>query len=177
MELDKFFEKFESLAQKDLKLNFKKFFSDSNLKPKEAALITLACAESLNSKPLSQLATEVLKSESATQEEIQEARDVAAIMGLMNMYYRFRHYAKKEAYQKPAGLRMNVMAKPVNGKLAFEMMALAVSVLNGCENCITSHEQSLIGHGATEDQIHDLCRLASVTKGLEVAFRQVAATA
>jgi len=173
MEIDQLFEKFESTTQLDLKLNFKKFFFDSGLSAKDAGLITLACAESVNCSPLIQFATEHLRSAGSTNDEIQEARDAAAIMGVMNMYYRFRHYVEKEAYQKPAGLRMNVMARPVNGKLNFESMALAISILNGCQNCIQSHEKSLLESGMTEERIHDLARLASVIKGLEVSFRQL----
>ncbi len=173
MNIDMLFERFETPTQKDLKLNFKKFYSDSSLSKKEAALIALACAESLNCTPLRELAVFDAKANEATPEEISEARDAASIMGLMNMYYRFRHYVEKEAYQKPAGLRMNVMARPVNGKPLFEMMALAVSVLNGCSSCMTSHEQSLVHLEIPEDKIHDLVRLASITKALEVAFRQV----
>jgi len=53
-------------------------------------------------------------------------------------------------------------------------MALAVSILNGCEMCIKNHEESVLKHEVTEDQVHDLARLASIIKGLEVAFRQAA---
>lgn len=173
MDIDTLFEKFESPTQKDLKLNFKKFFSDSGLSPKDAGLITLACAESVNSPALSAFAKAHLEKQGATAEEIQEAKDAAAIMGLMNCYYRFRHFVGKEAYQAAAGLRMNVMARPVTGKASFEMMALAVSVINGCEMCVKSHEKSLIDHGVTEPVIHDLARLASITKALEVSFRQL----
>lgn len=175
MSLEQIFDKFESPAQKDLKLNFTKFFAESNLSKKEAGLIALACAESVNAKPLAQFAESHLKAEGSTPEEIQEARDAASIMGLMNAYYRFRHFVDKEDYKRPAGLRMNVMARPVNGKNIFEMMALAVSVINGCESCVKSHEESLVKLGESTDKIHDLARLASVIKGLEACFRQTAA--
>jgi alkyl hydroperoxide reductase subunit D len=177
MDIDQVFEKFESTVQRDLKLNFKKFYFDSGLSAKEAALITLACAESVSCPQLIDFTSSHLKEIGSSEEEIQEAKDCAAIMGLMNMYYRFRHYIGKEAYQKPAGLRMNVMARPVTGKQHFESMALAVSILNGCENCIKSHEKSLIELGMSEDQIHDLARLASTVKALEVSFRQLGTSA
>ncbi len=173
MDLDTLFSKFESPTQKDLKLNFKKFFSDSTLSPKDAGLITLACAEATNAKQLATFAETHLTGLGASSDEIQEAKDAAAIMGLMNCYYRFRHYVDKETYQSAAGLRMNVMARPVNGKAAFEMMALAVSVINGCEACVKSHEKSLIEHGISEGTIHDLARLASVSKALSICFQQM----
>lgn len=175
MSLDNLFEKFETPTQRDLKLNFVKFFAESGLSKKEAGLITLACAETVNAPALSQFAIAHLKAEGATEEEIAEAKDCAAIMGLMNMYYRFRHFADKDEYKKPAGLRMNVMARPVTGKHTFEMMALAVSIINGCENCVKSHEESLTKLGEAEAKIHDLARLAGIVKALEVCFRQLKA--
>lgn len=174
MDIDQIFEKFETVTQRDMKLNFKKFFLESGLSPKDSGLITLACAETVNCRPLIDLATAHLKAQNATDEEISEARDASAIMSLNNMFYRFRHFTNKEAYQKPAGLRMNVLGRPVTGKASFEMMALAVSIINGCEACVKAHEQSVLNHGVTEDQVYDLARLASIVKGLEVCFRQVA---
>jgi alkyl hydroperoxide reductase subunit D len=46
------------------------------------------------------------------------------------------------------------------------MLAFAVSVLNGCESCIRSHEKVLREAGVSVDQVHDLARLAAVVKGL-----------
>ncbi|MBN8554483.1 MAG: carboxymuconolactone decarboxylase family protein [Deltaproteobacteria bacterium] len=175
MSLDTLFDRFETTTQKDLKLNFNKFFSDSQLSPKEAGLITLACAETTNCKELSDFAAEHLKAQGSSAEEIAEAKDAAAIMGVMNMYYRFRSYVEKEDYKKPAGLRMNVMARPLNGKETFEMMALAVSIINGCHDCIKSHEASLVKLGIAEDKIHDLARLSATIKGLEACFRHTRA--
>ncbi len=171
MELDSVFQNFESPTQKDLKLNFKKFFLESGLTPKDAGFVMLACAYSVNAKPLIEFGILHLKTHGASDEEIAEVKDAAAIMGTMNVYYRFRHWVPKETYQKPAGLRMNVMARPVTGKASFEQMALAVSMVNGCEACVKSHEQSVLQHGVTEDQVHDIARLAATVKALEVHLR------
>jgi len=65
-----------------------------------------------------------------------------------------------------AGLRMTSLARPSLGKERFEMLAFAVSVLNGCESCIRSHEEVLRNAGLSADKIHDLARLASVVKAL-----------
>jgi alkyl hydroperoxide reductase subunit D len=46
------------------------------------------------------------------------------------------------------------------------MMAFTVSVLNGCQTCVVSHEKALTTLGVSRDKIHDLARLASVVKGL-----------
>ena len=56
------------------------------------------------------------------------------------------------AYQR-AGLRMNSLSKPQNGKDKFEMMAFTVSVVNGCTTCVSSHEKALTDIGVSRDQI------------------------
>lgn len=171
MDIDGLFEGKNSPGQLDIKLNFKKFFSDTSLGPKDSALITLACATSIGASKLADFAEAQLAAQSVPAEEIQEAKDVASIMGIMNVFYRFRHWVHKDTYQKPAGLRMNIMARPVTGKLSFEMMALAVSMINGCEACVKSHEESVLKHGASEDKVYDLARLAAIVKGLEPVLR------
>lgn len=173
MDMDSLFQKFEGQTRLDLKLNFKKFYEAQSLERKQAALITLACAETVNCLPLIHFAEQEIKKAEGSDDEVREARDISAVMGIANNYYRFRHFAKKEAYQKPAGFRMSLMAKPITGKLAMEMMSLAVSIINGCETCVEGHEKSVLEHGGTEDQIHDLARLASTINGLAVVFRQV----
>ena len=62
---------------------------------------------------------------------------------------------------------MTSLARPALGKERFEMLAFAVSVLNGCESCVRAHEKVLRDAGLTADKVHDLARLASVVKGLK----------
>jgi len=173
MDMDTLFEKFERQTHLDLKLNFKKFFEAPSINGKLAALTTIACAETTHCLPLIKFAEAQAKKADASDDEIHEAREIAAVMGIANNYYRFRHFAKKEAYQKPAGFRMSLMAKPQVGKHAMECMALAVSIINGCETCVEGHEKSVLEHGGNEDQIHDIARLASTINGLTVLFRQL----
>jgi alkyl hydroperoxide reductase subunit D len=47
------------------------------------------------------------------------------------------------------------------------MLAFAVSVINGCETCVQSHEKVLKEAGLTLDQIHDLARVAAVTRAIQ----------
>jgi lipoyl-dependent peroxiredoxin subunit D len=173
MDMDTLFSKCERQTALDLKINFKKFYETPSIAGKAAALTTLACAETTNCPELIQFATQEAKRLDASDDEISEAREIAAVMGIANNYYRFRHFAKKEAYQRPAGFRMSLMAKPVVGKLLMEQMALAVSIINGCETCVEGHEKSVLEHGGSEDQVHDLARLASTINGLTVLFRQL----
>ncbi len=172
MDIDTLFQKFERQTGLDLKLNFKKFYEAPSIAGKSSALILLSCAETTRSLPLIKFAEDQAKQLGATEDEIHEAREIAAVMGIANNYYRFRHFAKKDAYQKPAGFRMSLMAKPVVGKLLMEQMALACSIINGCETCVEGHEKSVLEHGGTEDQVHDIARLASTVNGVSILFAQ-----
>ena len=69
-------------------------------------------------------------------------------MGMNNIYYRFLHLVEDGEYQTmPARLRMNVIGNPGIDKLDFELISLAVSAVNGCGLCVTSHEQKLREEG------------------------------
>ena len=105
-------------------------------------------------------------------EQIQEAAESAAIMGMLNTYYRFRYMVDKDDDYRAAGLRMTSLARPALGKESFEMLALAVSIVNGCQSCVRSHEQVLRDAGISPDKIHDLARMAAVVKGIK-AFSSV----
>jgi lipoyl-dependent peroxiredoxin subunit D len=100
-------------------------------------------------------------------EQIREAAESSAIMAMLNTYYRFKHMVAKEEDYRVAGLRMTSLARPVLGKEKFEMLAFAISVLNGCESCIRSHEEVLRKAGISIDKVHDLARLAAVVKALK----------
>lgn len=160
----------ETSVFKDLSLNFKKLLGDSSLEPLEKLLNVGAIARSLHWKSLEQFAGLELQGLGLSAEEIEESFEAAALMGMLNTYYKFKSFLSPEvladtAYQR-AGLRMNALMKPVNGKEKFEMMALSVSVVNGCSTCVSSHEKALTDIGVSRDKIHDLARLASVIKGL-----------
>jgi len=94
---------------------------------------------------------------------LQAARAAAAIMGMNNIYYRFLHLVEDAEYQSmPARLRMNILANPGIDKLDFELLSLAVSAVNGCGLCITSHECKLRAHGITREMIQSAVRIASI---------------
>jgi alkyl hydroperoxide reductase subunit D len=157
---------------RDLKLNLKKLLDDGALSPAEAGVTLLAVATALGHRPLAEVAEARLTELGTPPEHIQEARESAAIMGMLNRYYRFRHYIEstqgKEAVQasfRAAGLRMNSLSKPALGTALFELAALAVSVVNGCEVCVTAHEQTLRKHGVDGEKIHDAARLAAAASG------------
>ncbi len=161
----------DTAVYRDLSLNLKKVLDDSSpLELKEKLINLAAISRSLNWEELQHFATAELKENAVSQPEIEEAFEAAAIMGMLNTYYKFKSFLSAEvladsAYQR-AGLRMNSLSKPLNGKAQFEMMAFSVSVVNGCPTCVSSHEKALTDVGIGRDKIHELARLASVLKGL-----------
>lgn len=176
--IDRLFEGRGSAVARDLKLNLKKVTTEGALPAREAALALLAAATSLGSRPLTAVALESAAALGLSDEEVAEAKDAAAIMGMLNRYYRFKHMLEEskgkdyvQEHYRAAGLRMNGIAKPAMGKAAFEMLALAVSVINGCATCIVAHEEELRKHGVTPDQIHDLARLAAAAAGVAALFQ------
>jgi len=147
----------------DLKINFKNSFESEYLSKKEVALLGVALAVNANNTILREFFKGNAQQESASAEEIAEAVACTSLLSANNVFYRFRHFMNKEKYNEiPARIKMNIMARPVNGKEFFELISLAVSAVNGCEMCVTSHEASLIELGAKEERIFEAVRLASV---------------
>jgi alkyl hydroperoxide reductase subunit D len=108
-----------------------------------------------------------------TEAGVQEAEESAAIMGMLNIYYRYRHFVE---HADPAAtddygaakLRMTSLGNPTLGKETFEILALAVSAINGCEMCVSSHEKALLHLAVKRDKLHDVARIAAVVKGLSL---------
>ena len=99
------------------------------------------------------------------------AKSAAAIMGMNNVYYRFRHMIGKESYgERPARLRMNRLVKPAGKKVDFELYALAASAVGGCESCMRSHERVVCEGGLTEEQVHDAVRIAATIHAAAIAL-------
>lgn len=158
----------DSRFLRDLKLNVANVLGSANMTKKEAYLLAFAVAVNQKTEVLMNAFETRAKNEGATDAEIAEAVACTAVMNINNIFYRFRHYMEgNEYYEKtPAGLRMNVMMNPVLGKEFFELMSIAVSAINGCERCVTSHEASVKQHGTSEARIYDTVRLTAVIKSL-----------
>jgi len=156
-----------STVARDLKLNLKKLLGDGHLPKEEAYLALLATATSVQCAPLVLHSRQELTSLGLSSEMIEEAAESAAIMAMLNIYYRFKHMVGKDEDYKTAGLRMTALGRPVLGKERFEMLAFAVSVLNGCESCIRAHENVLREANISIDKIHDLARMVAVVKGFQ----------
>jgi alkyl hydroperoxide reductase subunit D len=157
---------------KDLKLNVSSTLGSNNLSRKEAYLIALSVAVNEKHDVLITAFEKLAAKEGAIPEEIAETHGCASLLGVNNIFYRFRHFMHdNEFYNKqPAGLRMSLMMNPAMGKGLFELISLVVSAVNGCERCVTSHEHSVKEQGADEPRIYDAIRLGAVIKGLCTAL-------
>ena len=103
--------------------------------------------------------------------EVQGAKAAAAIMGMNNIYYRFLHLVEDHEYQSmPARLRMNVIANHGIDKLDFELISLAVSAVNGCGLCVTSHEKKLRQHEVSREAIQSAVRIAATVHAVAVTL-------
>ncbi len=157
-------------AAKDIKLNLQTVFQSTTLTAAQVWGTAIASAIATRNQTLAQ---SVLVDSQGKVEPgvIEDAKAAAALMAMNNVYYRFRHMVGKETYSsKPARLRMNWIAKPLSNKADFELFCLAVSAINGCEMCIRSHEQVVVDGGLTEDQIHDVVRMAATINAAAVSL-------
>ncbi len=100
------------------------------------------------------------------------ARAAVAVMGMNNVYYRFLHLVEDAEYrQLPARLRMNVMANPGIDRDDFELLALAVSIINGCGTCVAAHERQLRSHGLGREAVQSVARIAAVIRGVAAVLQ------
>ncbi|SFW24164.1 carboxymuconolactone decarboxylase family protein [Chitinophaga sancti] len=154
---------------KDLKINVTNGLNATTFTKKEAYLIGLAVAVNEKHADLQAAFEKLAIAEGANGKEVAEVLSCTSLLVANNVYYRFRHFVKKEFYTtQPAGIRMSIMANPVLGKEFFELISLVVSALNGCEMCVSSHEEALIKHGTTQNRILDAVRLGAVLRSLIV---------
>lgn len=158
----------ESRYIKDLKINVGNVLNNNqHLNRKDALLLALAVAINEKSDLLKASFTALARQAGATDAELAEVVAGTSLMNTNNIFYRFRHFVKKEHYSsQPAGIKMTVMASPVLGKEFFELLSLVISAINGCELCVTSHEQSVLHHGSSESRVFEAVRLGAVIKGL-----------
>jgi alkyl hydroperoxide reductase subunit D len=154
---------------KDLKINVSNALSASTLSKKEAYLLALAVAVNEKQLELQASLEKLATQEGANEKEIAEIYSCTSLMNANNVYYRFRHFVNKEFYTAtPAGIRMSIMANPVLGKEFFELVSLTVSALNGCEMCVTSHEEALLKQGTEQQRVMEAVRLGAILRSLIV---------
>lgn len=162
----------ESRFIKDLKINTSNALNNTQyISRKEALLLALAVAVNEKSGLLQESFTSLAKEAGATEAEIAEMIACTSLMNTNNVFYRFRHFMQKDFYNnQPAGIKMSIMMNPVTGKEFFELVSLVISSINGCEMCVSSHEQSVLQHGSSESKVFEAVKTGAVIKGLMTAL-------
>jgi alkyl hydroperoxide reductase subunit D len=175
-ELDQLRERFPDAAR-DIKLNLEAVLKAESLTPAQRWGVAAASAHAARNP-------ELLKAVLADARQhvelpvLDDALAAASLMAMNNVYYRFRHLIGKPGYsERPARLRMNRLARPATNKTDFELFSLAVSAINGCENCMQSHEAVVLEGGLTEDQVNDAVRIAATVHAAAVALESTGQSA
>ncbi|KTC68106.1 alkylhydroperoxidase [Legionella birminghamensis] len=156
---------------KDVRLNLGKVLDleqTDGLTPSQVVGCALAVAYHL-SDPLIIEELEALNSDPLVSNG---AKLAASLMAISNIYYRFTHLSEQpELTQIPAGLRMQGMANPGVDKLTFEMMCLAVSILNGCGACMSAHSRQLGQHGIAATALARIGRIAAIIHATNISLK------
>ncbi|MDH6143965.1 MULTISPECIES: carboxymuconolactone decarboxylase family protein [Kitasatospora] len=162
---------------KDLKLNLGSVIGNSDLPQQQLWGTVLSCAMATGSKSvLSELepqAKELLSAEAYT-----AAKAAAAVMAMNNVYYRTLHLLSDKEYGTlRTGLRMNIIGNPGVEKVDFELWSFAVSAINGCGQCLDSHEQVLRKAGVEREVIQAAAKIAAVVQAVASVLDAEAALA
>ena len=151
---------------KDIKLNLSSLANDETLNEQQKWGTFYASALATRS-PLIIKAIEEEVEQHLSETALKAAKAAHAIMAMNNVYYRFLGLVENSTYQSmPAGLRMNIISNPGVEKADFELWSLAVSAINACKGCINAHEQELLNHNITTNQIQTTVRIASVIQAV-----------
>lgn len=147
---------------KDLRLNLGPVLQQAELSERQTWGTAVSCAVACRNPRL----LEGVESAAAPHLDaaaLAAAKTAAAIMGMNNVFYRFRHFAGNEKYSTiPARLRMQGIRTHGSDPVDFELWCLAASAVNGCEACVASHEKVLREKGVSEETVTAAVRIAAV---------------
>lgn len=158
-------------AARDIKINLTNVIQPGALNAAQAWGVAMATAYAARNEKLIKAVHSDAKMAGIDDAVLDDAKAAAILMGMNNVYYRFRHLIGKEEYsQKPARLRMLRLSQVATNKVDFELFCLAVSAVNNCESCLKSHEAVVIEGGLTTDQVHDAVRIGAVLNAAAMAL-------
>lgn len=158
-------------AARDIKINLQNVLSQTELSKPQAWGTALACAYATRDKALWTAVLEDAKAAGVEEGTLDDAKAAAILMGMNNVYYRFRHLIGKDDYsQMPARLRMLRTSQVASNKLDFELFCMAVSAIGNCQSCLQSHEHAVLEAGLTMGQVHDAVRIAATINAAAVAL-------
>ncbi len=153
---------------KDLKLNLGSLSRSTVLTSDQLWGTMLASAAATrNATVLREIADEA--GQHLSDEARTAALGAATIMGMNNVFYRGKHFLG--TYDDlPAGLRMTIIGKPGVDKSLFELWSVAVSAINGCEACMSSHEATVRQGGLSREAVFEALKVAAVVAGTAQAL-------
>jgi alkyl hydroperoxide reductase subunit D len=174
MSLEILLDTFPTYAR-DIKLNLGNVVRQTELNAQQLWGTALASAITARNADLTAaIASEAGQHLSA--EAVEAARSAAAIMGMNNVYYRFQHMVSGEKYSTiPARLRMQAIRSHGIDHMDFELWCTAVSAINNCSACVSSHEKVLRDKGFEEEKILAAVRIASVIHAAAAVLDEQAA--
>jgi len=153
---------------KDLKLNLSSLARSTELNPQQLWGTFLATAAATRSATvLSEIADEAR--EHLSEEAFNAALGAASIMAMNNVSYRAKEFLGNDYTQVRMGLRMNIIANPGVEKADFELWSMAVSTINGCENCTAAHDDVIRKEGLTKEQAWEAVKIAATVAGVAQA--------
>lgn len=145
---------------KDIRLNLDATIARSSLPRREALGVALAAAFAARSP---ELVAAFRTTEDLPAQDASAALTAASLMGMNNVWYPYVEMADDaELKTLRAELRMNAYANHGGvDKRAFEMWALAASIIGKCEFCVASHYKLLKETGVTTQELRDVGRIAA----------------
>ena len=162
-------------ALKDIRINLGNVLTPegaAGLTQTQINTIAYACALATKHTSLIAATRSALQAHAESEADalIHAATVAAGLMAMNNIYYRFAHLSEHDGIKKmPAKLRMQGLASHGIDKLHFELLCLAVSAINGCGMCISSHIHELEKHGASLDAIQSSARIAATIQATAFA--------
>jgi lipoyl-dependent peroxiredoxin subunit D len=163
---------------KDLKLNLGSVIGNNDRLTQQQLWGTVLATAIASRSPIVLRELEPEARENLSPEAYTAAKSAAAVMAMNNVFYRTRHLLSDPEYGTlRAGLRMNVIGNPGVEKVDFELWSLAVSAVNGCGQCLDSHEQVLRKAGIDRETIQEAFKIASVVQAVGVTLDSEAALA
>ncbi|HYP15190.1 MAG TPA: carboxymuconolactone decarboxylase family protein [Bryobacteraceae bacterium] len=161
MSLETLLDRFPTYAR-DIKLNLSAVLKQAELTPQQTWGTAVATAIASRNNALTQAITQAAAPQLSAQ-ALEAARSAAAVMGMNNVYYRFLHMPQSDKYTSiPARLRMQVIRSHGVDPVDFELWCTAVSAVNNCHVCVSSHEKVLRDKGMEEEKIVAAIRIAAV---------------
>lgn len=146
---------------RDLKLNLQNVLAQAELTEQQTWTVAVTCALTSRNAALSKA---ILAEASAklSPEQLSSAKAAFALMGMNNVFYRFKHMVANPDYDPvPARLRMQLIRSHGGDPVDFELACLAASAIKGCEACVKSHDKVVREKGVTAEAVVASVRIAS----------------